>query len=242
MPPPLTISSSATSPHRGDGRRPPLGQLGRRAPLHEADRRAAQPPPRRPVADPGDLPLVGHQRDQSICGRRSISRASASACSARVHRRALRPDLHPPARRPPARVEVDADPDRRRPAPSTDSITSRCSAQSTVTIGAPAGLATERSASSSSAPRVGRRVGEQQVLEALLGQPQRLRQGEGHQPGEALVRDPGSPPAAPGSAPSCSRPGSACPPARPSISAALSHIASRSTKANGASTSAKISS
>ena len=38
------------------------------------------------------------------------------------------------------------------PAPSTDSIASRCSAQSTITIGAPSGLATERSASSPSAP------------------------------------------------------------------------------------------
>ena len=50
--------------HRGDDRRPPLGQLGGGAPLHEADRGAAQAPPRRPVADPGDLALVGHQRDQ----------------------------------------------------------------------------------------------------------------------------------------------------------------------------------
>ncbi len=37
------------------------------------------------------------------------------------------------------------------PAPSTDSIASRCSVQSTITIGAPSGLATERSASSPSA-------------------------------------------------------------------------------------------
>ena len=64
MPPPLTISQLGELADRGDDRAAPLGQLGGGAPLHEADRGAAQPPPRRPVADPGDLALVGHQRGQ----------------------------------------------------------------------------------------------------------------------------------------------------------------------------------
>ena len=73
------------------------------------------------------------------------------------------------------------------PAPSTDSIASRCSAQSTITIGAPLGVGDRAQRQLPERPGVGGRVGEQQVLEALLGEPQRLRQGEGHQPGEALV-------------------------------------------------------
>ena len=50
--------------HRRHGRRAPLGELGGRVALHEADRRTAQALARRPVADAGDLALVGHQRDQ----------------------------------------------------------------------------------------------------------------------------------------------------------------------------------
>ena len=114
MPPPLTISSSANSRTAATIAAPALGQLGRRAPLHEADRRAPQPPARRPVADPGDLALVGHQRDEfDLRPPLDLARQRHRLLD-RVDGRALRPDLDPPAQRPPAGVEVDADADRRR--------------------------------------------------------------------------------------------------------------------------------
>ncbi len=59
--------------------------------------------------------------------------------------------------------------------------------QSTITIGAPLGVGDRAQRQFLQRPGVGGRVGEQQVLEAQLGQPERLRQGEGHQPDEALA-------------------------------------------------------
>ena len=102
---------------RGDDRGPPLGELGGRAALHAADRRAAQAPPRRPVADAGDLALVGHQRRQLELRAPLDLPRQRDRLLDRVDRRALRPDLDPPAQRPPAGVDVDADPDRRRAGP-----------------------------------------------------------------------------------------------------------------------------
>ncbi len=210
MPPPLTISSSTNSPSAATTAARRAGQLGGRAALHEADRGPAQAPARRPVADAGDLPLVGHQRVEFDLRAALDLAGQLDRLLDGVDRRALRADLDPPAQRPPAGVEVDADANRRRAGPQhrldhvevLDAVDHQDRR--------PAGLAAERSASSPSALGVGGRVGEQQVLEALLGQPQGLGQGEGHQPGEALVAVAGSPPAGPGSGPTCWRRGSAC--------------------------------
>ena len=64
-------------------------------------------------------------------------------------------------------------------------------------------------------------------------QPQRLAEGERHQPAEARVAGEDRARSARGSAPTWSPRGSACRRARPSISPAFDHIASRSTNANG---------
>ena len=114
MPPPLTIGSSQNSLIAATIARAPLGQLLRRALLHEADRRAAQAPPGRLVADAGDLALVGHQRVEFDLRPAFDLPRQRHRLLDRVDRRALRPDLDPPAERPPAGVDVDADADRRR--------------------------------------------------------------------------------------------------------------------------------
>ena len=187
MPPPLTIPSSANSEIRGDDRSPPLGELGGRAPLHEPDRPAAQAPARRLVADPGDLALVGHQRGEVELRAPVDLLRKGDRLLDGVDRGALRPRLDPAAEGPPARVDVDADPDRSRPGAENrldrvevlDAVDHHDRRLAGVGGGAQRQLA--------EGAGVRGRVGEQQVLVAVLGEPERLRQGEGHQPGEALV-------------------------------------------------------
>ena len=87
------------------------------------------------------------------------------------------------------------------------------------------------------APPVGGRVGDDDVLGAVRGQPQRLGQRER----ERAARSPrarGRAPAARGSAPTCSPAGSACPRRAVPCPPRWRHSASRSTSANGASSSA----
>ena len=67
------------------------------------------------------------------------------------------------------------------PAPSTDSIRSRCSTRVDHHDRRLLGVRRRAQRQLLERAAVGGRVGEQQVLEALLGQPERLRQGEGHQ-------------------------------------------------------------
>ena len=187
MPPPLTISSSTNSLSAATTARSPRRQLLRRAALHEADRGAAQPPARRPVADARDLPLVGHQRVEfdlrpPLDLARQRHRLLHSA-----HRRALRPDLDSPAQRPPAGVEVDADTHRRRS--GAEHRLDRLQVLDAVDHHdrRPAGVRHRAQRQLAERADVGGRVGEQQVLEPLLGEPQRLRQRVGHQPGEPLI-------------------------------------------------------
>ena len=187
MPPPLTISSSAISPTAADNRRAPLGQLGGGAALHEADRGPAQPPARRPVADPGDLPLVGHQRDQLDLRAPPDLLRQGDRLLHRVDRGALRPDLDPPAQRPPAGVDVDADPHRRGAGPQhrLDRVQVLGAVDHHDRRPRRVGDRAQRQLPESAG--VDGRVGEQQVLEPMLGKPEGLRQGEGQQAGEALV-------------------------------------------------------
>ena len=187
MPPPLTISSSTNSLSAATIAARRAASSLRRAPLHEADRGAAQPPPRRPVGDAGDLPLVGHQRVEFDLRPPLDLPRQRHRLLDRPHRRALRPDLDPPAQRPPAGVDVDADPDRRRAAAQHRldrlQVLDAVDHHDRRFVGA--GDRAQRQLLQR--PEVGGRVGEQQVVEALLGQPQGLRQRVGHQPGEAAV-------------------------------------------------------
>ena len=82
---------------------------------------------------------------------------------------------------------------------------------------------------------VGGRVGDHDVVaDALPGQPERLRQGEGQDPAEPVQRQDLLEHAR-GSAPTCWPAGSACPPPAGSCPAALARSAARSTTANGGS-------
>ena len=172
---------------RGDDRSPPLGELGGRAPLHEPDRPAAQAPARRLVADAGDLALVGHQRGEVELRAPVDLLRQGDGLLDGVDRGALRPRLDPAAEGPPARIDVDADPDRSRP--GAENRLDRVEVLDAVDhhdrrLAGVGGRAQRQLAEGAG---VGGRVGEQQVLVAVLGEPERLRQGVGHQPGEALV-------------------------------------------------------
>ena len=81
--------------------------------------------------------------------------------------------------------------------------------ESTITIGAPLGL---EPAQAGQPLAVGGGVGQQQVVEAVLVEPEALGQREGHQPAEARVALQDRARAAGGSAPTCWPRGSACPP------------------------------
>jgi len=148
----LTISSLLTSPTAAT-------IAARRSASSAAERRCmkriALPRSRRPAGSsptPAIWPSYANKATRSSCGRRSISRASATACSAVWTGERFGPILtRPPSAHQPASTSMQTRTGA-APPPSTDSIASRCSTQSTVTTGAPAGLATERSASSPSAP------------------------------------------------------------------------------------------
>ena len=159
----------------------------------------------------------------------------------RVDRRALRADLHPATQPPPARVDVHADPHRRGPGAQHRLDRVEVLAAVDHHDRRPLRVGDRAQREVAERPDVGRRIGEQQILVTLLGQPQGLRQGEGQKARETLVAlKYAIQEARQRSDLLATRTGFS--PARPSISSALDHIASRSTKANGASTSSKISS
>jgi hypothetical protein len=172
---------------RGNDGPSSLGELGSRAALHRADQLAAQAPPRGPVAHSGDLALICHQCCQFELWPALDLLSQRDGLFDRVHRGALRSDLDPPPQGPPAGVEVDADPHRRRTRPQHG--LDRVEVLGAVDHHDRRVLGVGDGAQRQLPERVGvgSRVGEQQVLEALFRQPQRLRQGEGHQPGVALV-------------------------------------------------------
>ena len=179
VPPPLTNSSAVTSRTASTiwGRR-------RRMSRSEADcmrriERASQGAAGDPVADPGDLALVGHHAGQAGARAlldlgRHLARPLRSS-----HRRALGADPRQlPAQRPPADVQVEADADLGRAAPDRrlDQVEVRRAVDHRHRRARWLGdgqldQLRERLA-------VGGRVGDDDVLEALTGEPQRLGQRE----------------------------------------------------------------
>ena len=86
-------------------------QFGHRPLLHGADRAAAYALTGRRVAEPGDLRLVRHDRDQPYA-RAGGDRGRESAGLFRaVYRRPPYADVHPAAGQPPRRVEIETDAD-----------------------------------------------------------------------------------------------------------------------------------
>ena len=105
----------------------------------------------------------------------------------RVDRRALGADLEPAAVGPPAGVELDADPDRGGAAAEHRLDLVEVGGGVDGDDRRPVGVG-DRADRQLAQPRgVGGRVGEEQVLESLLGEPEGLRQGEGHHSLEAIV-------------------------------------------------------
>ena len=159
--------------------------------------------------------------------RRTISRGERRGLLGRPDRRAAGADLHASAGGPPRQVDLDADAHRRR--------------HQVQMLGCELAIDDRfRSSPAARAPAIGRGVGDQDVLEAVLTQPERLRQRERHHPAEAIVaRQDLLEQRAAAHATCWPRGPSSARRARRRMSAALAHIASRSTNANGASTSAK---
>jgi hypothetical protein len=185
VPPPLTIGSAANS--RIAATIAPRRSASSAAPLHEADRGPAQASSGRLVAHAGDLTLVGHQRGKLELGPAVDFLGERDGLLDRMHGRALRAGLDPAAQRPPARVDVDADPDRGGAGPEhrLDRVEVLVAVDHHDWRSRRVGYRAQRQLAQR--PGVGGRVGQQQVLEPLLGKPERLRQGEGHQPGKAGV-------------------------------------------------------
>ena len=156
--------------------------------LHAADQGAAQGAARDPVADAGDVSLVGHHPDQASAGTAlDLGRRLARALRG-PHRRALGADPRQlSAERPPADVQVQADaelgraaPDRRLDQVEVGRAVDHRHRRARRLGGGQLDQLGERLA-------VGGRVGDDDVLEALPGEEQRLGQGEGEDALEAGV-------------------------------------------------------
>ena len=143
----------------------------RSALARDAGRRRRRSGPRRPSARPARVPRAALD----------LARPARAACSAVVHRRALRADLEPrpPSGHQPTSMSI-ADPDRRGAAAERRldqvEVLDAVDHQHRRRV---AGRSAASRRARASARAVGGRVGDDEVLEALLGEPQRLGQGEG---------------------------------------------------------------
>ena len=162
--------AAAHALHRLDHRRSPLGDLGRRARLHPADGRAAQPRGR-VVAHTRDLRLVAHDRRQFDARPARDLGGQRGGLLRRADRRARRADLHPPAQRPPREVDVQTHARGGRAVADEVEVLDGVDHEDRRALG----LAQARQRAA-----VGRRIREEHVVEAVLAQPQRLAQREGH--------------------------------------------------------------
>ena len=226
-----------------DHLREPASQLPLGCRLHPADGRVSQGMTCGLVADAGDLALVGHQPGE--LGPRPLGdlRRHLRRAPRLVDRRALRADArHPPAQRPPARVDVEADAntggagaDRALDQVEVGAVVDhQHRAAARVLRGQPRHLR-DRAA-------VDRGVGDDDVLEAGACEVNCLGSGEGEDAMKARDRARGFAAARRSSAPTSTRCESAGHSAWASIACALACIASRSTNANGGVTPVKIAS
>jgi hypothetical protein len=146
------------------------GQLAGGRRLHRPHRGAEQRPARRPVAHPGDLRLVGHDpvHHQAAVHGRLCERGGRRG---RPHGRAPRSDPHAPAQRSPARVDVQAHASARRRR-----------GQMRLAVGHQRHRSSRRCGQRAA---VRARVGHDDVLHAVLVEPQRLGEREGQHAAEA---------------------------------------------------------
>lgn len=164
--------------HRGDGLGATLRELGHRAPLHRADGEATQPG--LVVADTGDLALVGHEPDEAEPWVVVDRPGQGGDLLRGVRGRAARPEVHPAPGQPQRRVELDAHPHRWAVDPDVGGGEVEV-LRAVDHEGHPGGQAL-----------VGPEPGERRAVDAgvpdddvldLLGEPQRLGQGVGEDPG-----------------------------------------------------------
>ena len=174
--------------HRRHDLGPALAHVLQRGGLHLADRQVLDRLAGDVVADAGDLALVGHQPDQLDPLAAVDLARERRRLLARADRRALRPDLHDAAERPPRGVDVHRDPDRR-------DERARGRLDHVEVLGAVhhhdrglVGVLGGQPGEPGQAPGVGGRVGEHQVALALLPEPERLGQREGQESLEAAVQ------------------------------------------------------
>ena len=140
----------------------------------------------RRIADAGHLALVGHQPGERQPRPARDLLGQLPRRGRGVDRGPLRPDLHPATERPPAGVEVDRDPNRltagtRRRLDQVE-VLDAVDHQRRRAPGASAanGGIGDRAT-------IGGRVGDHEILEALVGEVKRLGQGEVQEPPEARV-------------------------------------------------------
>jgi hypothetical protein len=147
---------------------------GRIAParLHRVDGRPA-------VAEAGDVRLVAHDPVKHVPALDHLAR-QRGRLGGRVQRRPLRPDPHPPPEQPPAGVHVQAN--TRAPCRFVELLGAVDHDGHVGVAGGPAqGFAVDA------------RVGDDDVLEAVLvGQPERLGEGEGEDALQARASDQGT--------------------------------------------------
>jgi hypothetical protein len=165
------------APHRLHDRTPPLGQLSRGGGLQAADHRPLQPRSGI-VPQPGDVALVAHQAHELEAGPPDHIAGNRDHLVGSAQRRSLRADAQAPAGQGVAEVHLDADAD------GAAGGAARRVDQVEVIGGVDHHYGPIRSLEAAELPHggaVGRGVGDEQVLEAMLVEPERLRQREGHE-------------------------------------------------------------
>ena len=210
MPPPLTKRSGATSETAAT-------IAARRSRISAIDARCIRRIPKfrsalagRRVADAGDLALVRHQPDQLDARSPGDLLGEAPSRLRGADRGALRADLQAVAERPEADVDVDRDRDDRRAAADRELDQVELRRLVHHQDGRCAGLSRLELRQPRDRLPVGRRIGDQQVTMAGLGEHQGLRDREAEDALEARRRAPRPARAPPGSAPTSRPPGSAC--------------------------------
>ncbi len=190
MPPALTNSSGASSRTAATGLGAAGGQLAGGARLQRADRERAQRTAAGGVAEAGDVRLVGHDPDERQLLAREDRAGERDGLRGGVDGRALGADDDAPAERAIAGVEVDAHADRRYRAPAqanSGSIRSSWATSSTITVTRARGSSAPSRASSRRARAVGGGVGDDDVLELMPREPDRLGQRERERAREPLA-------------------------------------------------------
>ena len=172
--------------HGRHRRRAPLRQFAPGGGLHQPDRPGTQRPPGDGVADTGDVPLVRHDPDQPEAGPPGYGARQIGRLGGGVERGAQGADPYPAAEHPQRRVQLQTDPYHLTAA--RPGRVDQVELGGVVDHDGDGGGLFGVSGQFREAGAVGRRVGEQHVVETGADQPQGLRQRERHHTREAVLR------------------------------------------------------